>query len=183
MDAKALQDDLQSLCFTPSLAKPEVGKEVGRQRAHSFCTNQQRPQCGGVIPDPVWVGSKWLLVFPRVPVTPGTSLHFLLHCYLNDRRRAAHSFFKIGRLISFSYFSCPSLALLRLLIHMAGQVSAILHLLQMGPSKVLTTFPFQIQSSWQLSLLELPPPCCVPTCNTVTLAFFVYRISENNAID
>ena len=32
-----------------------------------------------------------------------------------------------------------------------------MHLLQMGPSKVLTTFPLQIQSSWQLSLLELPP--------------------------
>ena len=30
-------------------------------------------------------------------------------------------------------------------------------MLQMGPSKVLTTFPIQIQSSWQLSLLELPP--------------------------
>ena len=27
----------------------------------------------------------------------------------------------------------------------------------MGPSKVLTTFPLQIQSSWQLSILELPP--------------------------
>ena len=33
----------------------------------------------------------------------------------------------------------------------------MLHLLQMGPSKVLTTFPVQIQSSWQLLLLELPP--------------------------
>ena len=43
----------------------------------------------------------------------------------------------------------------------------MLHLLQMGPSKVLTTFPLQIQNSWQLSLLELPP-CCVPTRNTVT---------------
>ena len=45
----------------------------------------------------------------------------------------------------------------------------MLHLLQMGPSKVLTTFPLQIQNSWQLSLslLELPP-CCVTTCNTVT---------------
>ena len=30
VDAKALQDDLQSLGFTPSLAKPEIGKEVGR---------------------------------------------------------------------------------------------------------------------------------------------------------
>ena len=32
----------------------------------------------------------------------------------------------------------------------------MLHLLQMGPSKVLTTFPLRIQSSGQLSLLELP---------------------------
>ena len=44
----------------------------------------------------------------------------------------------------------------------------MLYLLQMGPSKVLTTFPLQIQNSWQLSLLELPSPYCVPACNTVT---------------
>ena len=41
----------------------------------------------------------------------------------------------------------------------------MLHLLQMGPSKVLTTLSLQIQSSWQLSLSELPPP---PYHNTVT---------------
>ena len=35
VDAKALQDDLQSLGFTPSLVKPEMGKEVGRRRARS----------------------------------------------------------------------------------------------------------------------------------------------------
>ena len=35
VDAKALQDDLQSLGFTPSLAKPEIGKEVERRRARS----------------------------------------------------------------------------------------------------------------------------------------------------
>ena len=35
LDAKALQDDLQSLSFTPSLAKPKIGKEVGRRRARS----------------------------------------------------------------------------------------------------------------------------------------------------
>ena len=34
-DAEALQDDLQSLGFTPSLTKPEMEKEVGRRRAHS----------------------------------------------------------------------------------------------------------------------------------------------------
>ena len=41
---------------------------------------------------------------------------FLLCWSLNDRRRAAHSFFKIGRLFSLFLFSCPSLALLHLLI-------------------------------------------------------------------
>ena len=35
VDEKALQDDLQSLGFTPSLAKPEIGNEVGRRRARS----------------------------------------------------------------------------------------------------------------------------------------------------
>ena len=40
---------------------------------------------------------------------------------------------------------------------MVGQVSAMLCLLLMGPSKVLTTFLIPIQSSRQLSLLELPP--------------------------
>ena len=29
MNAKALQEDLQSLGFTPSLAKPEKGKRLG----------------------------------------------------------------------------------------------------------------------------------------------------------
>ena len=35
VDAKALQDDLQSLGFTSSQAKPEIGKEVGRRRSRS----------------------------------------------------------------------------------------------------------------------------------------------------
>ena len=39
-------------------------------------TNQQPPHRGGVVPDPVWVGSKWLLAFPRVPDTLDTLLHF-----------------------------------------------------------------------------------------------------------
>ena len=35
MDAKALQKDLQSFGFTPSLVKPEVGKEVEIRSARS----------------------------------------------------------------------------------------------------------------------------------------------------
>ena len=48
-----------------------------------------------------------------------------------------------------------------------GYVSAILYLLKLGPPKVLTALPLQIQGSWQLSLLELPR-CCVPVCKIVT---------------
>ena len=35
VNAKAFQDDLENLGFTPSLAKPEMGKEIGRRRARS----------------------------------------------------------------------------------------------------------------------------------------------------
>ena len=52
---------------------------------------------------------------------------FSLCCLLNDRRRAAHSFFKIGRLFSLFLFSCPSLALLRLLIVRLLLMSGIVH--------------------------------------------------------
>ena len=35
VDAKTLQENLQSLDCTPSSAKPEIGKEVARRRARS----------------------------------------------------------------------------------------------------------------------------------------------------
>ena len=93
--------------------------------AAPICTNQQPPQRGGVVPDPVWVGSKWLLAFPRVSVTPGTPLHFFP---LNDRRRAAHSFFTICCLFSLFLLFCLSLALLRLLILLFLLISGNVHL-------------------------------------------------------
>ena len=52
---------------------------------------------------------------------------FSLCCPLNDRRRAAHSFFKIGRLFSLFPFSCLSLALLRLLILLLLLMSGNVH--------------------------------------------------------
>ena len=48
-------------------------------------------------------------------------------CSLNDCRRAAHSFFKIGRLSSLFLFSCPSLALLHLLILLLLLMSGNVH--------------------------------------------------------
>ena len=52
---------------------------------------------------------------------------FSLGCPLNDRRRAAHSIYKIGRLFSLFLFSCPSLALLRLLILLLLLMSGNVH--------------------------------------------------------
>ena len=52
---------------------------------------------------------------------------FSLCCPLNDRRKAAHSFLKIGRLFSLFLFSCPSLALLRLLILLLLLMSGNVH--------------------------------------------------------
>ena len=83
------------------------------------CTNQQPPQRGGADPDPFWVGLKWLLAFPRAPVTPGTPLHFFAMLPLNDCSRAAHSFFKIGRLFFLFFFFFSSLALL---LSMSGNI-------------------------------------------------------------
>ena len=52
---------------------------------------------------------------------------FSLCCLLNDRSRAAHSFFKIGCLFALSLFSCPTLALLRLLILLLLLMSGNVH--------------------------------------------------------
>ena len=52
---------------------------------------------------------------------------FSLCCPLNDRRRAAHSIYKIGRLFSLFLFSCPTLALLRFLILLLLLMSGNVH--------------------------------------------------------
>ena len=52
---------------------------------------------------------------------------FSLCCPLNDRRRAAHSIYKIGRLFSLFLFSCPTLSLLRLLILLLLLMSGNVH--------------------------------------------------------
>ena len=86
---------------------------------------QQPPQRGSAVPDPAWVWLKWLLVFPRFSVTPGTSLAQTIFCPLNYRIRVARSFFKIGRLSS--PFSSLSLARLRLLFLLLLLMSGNVH--------------------------------------------------------
>ena len=61
----------------------------------------------------------------------------------------------------------------------------MLRLLQMGPSKVLATFLIPIQSSWQLSLLELPPPPCritvTPSSNSSDMYTSIVQSSPASA--
>ena len=73
----------QPNCSKVRKLSPEMTKIAKKKKSTNYwmrrlfdCTNQQSPQRGGAVPGPVWVGSKWLLAFPRVPVTPGTPLHF-----------------------------------------------------------------------------------------------------------
>ena len=77
---------------------------------------------------------------------------FSLCCSLNDRRRAAHSFFKIGRL--FSLFSCPSLALLCLLILLLLLMSGSVH---PNPGRI---FPYTVCTgnvTWRGKSMQ----CCI----------------------
>ena len=83
------------------------------------CTNQQPPQRGGAVPNPVWVELKWLLAFPRVPVTPGTPLTQTIFSLCNPPerlQRVERSLFKIGLSSLFSCLSIASLLILLLLL-------------------------------------------------------------------
>ena len=65
---------------------------------------------------------------PGGPSYPGHSpLFFRYAAPLNDRKRAAHSSFKIGRLFSLFLFPSPSLALLRFLILLLLLISGNVH--------------------------------------------------------
>ena len=97
---------------------PIPRKGSGNQQQQELCLHQStaastwwcgpRPRLG-------WV--EMAVGLTEGPSYPGHSpFIFSLCCPLNDRRRAAHSIFKIGRLFSLFLFSCLTLALLRLLI-------------------------------------------------------------------
>ena len=82
-----------------------------------------------------WCGPRprldWVEMVVGLPEGPSYAGHspfvFSLCCPLNDRRRAAHSIFKIGRLFSLFLLSCPTLALLRLLILLLLLMSGNVH--------------------------------------------------------
>ena len=78
-------------------------------------------------PTPFWLGRNgcWTSQKPQLPL----ALPFIFSlCYpLNDRRRAAHSFLKIGCLFFLFRFCCPSLARLCLLILLLLLMSGNVH--------------------------------------------------------
>ena len=107
-------------------------------------------------PTPLWVGPKWLLAFPRVQLPRALPFIFSLCCPLNNRRRAAHSFFKIGRLFSLFLFSCRSLALLRLLILLLLLMSGNVHI---NPGPIFPCSVCAGNVTWQGKSVQ----CC--TCS------------------
>ena len=78
-------------------------------------------------PTPFGLGRKGCWPSRKSQLSRALPFIFSLCCPLNDRRRAAHSFFKIGRLFSLSLFSCPSLARLRLLVVLLLLMSGDVH--------------------------------------------------------
>ena len=87
------------------------------------CTNQQPPQRGGAVPGPVWVGSKWLLAFPRVPVTPGTPHSFFRYAAPWTTAEGQHTASLKSVACSYFFFSPALLRLLiLLLLLMSGNV-------------------------------------------------------------
>ena len=151
-----------------------------------------------------WCGPRprlsWVEVAVGLPEGPSYSGHspsfFRYAAPLNDRRRAAHSFLKIGRLFSLSLFFCLSFARLRLLILLLLLMSGNVH---PNPGPIFPCFMCTGNVTWrgksvqcctcskwihlrcsQLSLFKFRtldsshswsfPPCCVLTRNTVTLS-------------
>ena len=78
-------------------------------------------------PAPFGLGRNGCWTFRGSQLPRALPFIFSLCCPLNDRRRAAHSFFQIGRLFSLFLFSCPSFALLCLLILLLLLMSGNVH--------------------------------------------------------
>ena len=78
---------------------------------------------------------------------------FSLCCPLNDSRRAAHSFLKIGHLFSLSLFSCPTLARLHLLILLLLLMSGNVH---PNPGPIFPCFVCAGNGTWRGKSLQ----CC-----------------------
>ena len=143
-------------------------------RAHASAPINSRLNLVVRSPTPLWVGSKCLLAFQRVPVTPGTSLHFFA-MLLPERPQKSSIQLLPNRLPVFTFsfllpFSCPSLSphssssSLDSNVHpipglifpcsvYAGKVTWWGNSVQCCTCskwvhlKVFTTFPLQIQSS------------------------------------
>ena len=78
-------------------------------------------------PAPFGLGRNSCWPFRGSQLPRALPIHFSLCCPLNDRKRAAHSIFKIGRLFSLFLLSCPTPALLCVLILLLLLLSRNIH--------------------------------------------------------
>ena len=94
---------------------------------------------------------------PEGPSYPGHSPLIFSLCFpLNDRRRAAHSIFKIGRLFSLFLLSCPTLALLCLFILLLLLMSGNVH---PNPGPIFPCSVCAVNVTWRGKSVQ----CC--TCS------------------
>ena len=159
------------------------GKTTTFRRSSWHCTQWTAASTWWCGPRPRLGWVEMAVGLPEGPSYPGHSpsiFRYAAPWTTAERQHAAstksvacfHFFFSPALLLPFfvsSFFSSwlavtftqpwPHLSLLcvRWKCDLAGQICAMLHLLQMGPSKVLTTFSLRIPSSGHLSLVELPP--------------------------
>ena len=59
----------------PGEREPPLDKRGESERENGEKRVDTPPQRGGAVPDLGWVGSKWLVAFPRVPVTQDIPVH------------------------------------------------------------------------------------------------------------
>ena len=110
----------------------------------------------GQSPTLLGLGQNSCWPFQESQLPQALSFIFLLCCPLNDRCRAAHSFFKIGRLFSPFLFSCPSLAMLCLLILLLLLMSGNVH---PNPGPIFPCYVCTGNVTWQGKSVQ----CC--TCS------------------
>ena len=108
-----------------------------------------------------------MLVFPRIPVTPALPFIFSLCCPLNDRSRAAYSFFKINSILSPRQAGfCPGQSTLDQILYLSQSISDGFNKPRPGSRTILSTNDFSkaFDSVWHPALFHKLISAGLPPC-------------------